>query len=43
MHGCLIMHGLSFNDTHLVAKELRKLNNTIHTCLTRLNIILYHS
>ena len=32
----LIIHGSSFNDAHLVAKELLKLNNPInilvHTC-----------
>ena len=42
----LIIHGSSFNDTHLVwsrAKELLKLNNTMSTCLIRLKIILHYS
>ena len=30
----------SFNNTHLVAKDLLNLNNTINTCLIRLNVIL---
>ena len=36
----LIKHGLSFNDTHLVAKDLLKQNNTRKICLIRQNIIL---
>ena len=47
----LIIHDLSFNDTHFVqsetlatrAKELLKLINTINTCLKKLNITLYYS
>ena len=27
----LNMHGSSFNDTHFVAKQLLKLNNTVNT------------
>ena len=38
----LIIHGSSLNDAHLVAKETLKLNNTINTCLIRLNVILYY-
>ena len=37
------MHGLSFKDRHLVAKDSRNLNSTINTCSTILNNILYHS
>ena len=33
-------NGPSFNGTHLVAKYSLKFNNTIITCLIRLNIIL---
>ena len=29
----LIIYGSLFNDTHLVAKDLLKLNNTTNTCL----------
>ena len=39
----LTMHGSSFNDTHLVAKDSLKLNNMRNTCLIRLKIILYYS
>ena len=39
----LAIHVSSFKDRHVVAKELRKLNNTINTCLITWNIILYHS
>ena len=46
----LTMHGSPFKDRHFAwletlatrAKELLKLNNTINTCLIRLNIILYY-
>ena len=34
------MHGSLFRDTHLVAKVSLKINNTVNTCLIRLNIIL---
>ena len=36
------MHGSSFIDRHLVAKDSLKLNNTINICLIRLNIILFY-
>ena len=47
----LTMHGLSIKDRPFRwleilaarAKELLKRNNTINTCLIRLNIILYYS
>ena len=32
------MHSLSFSETHLVAKDSLKLNNTIKTCLIRIRI-----
>ena len=41
----LIMHGPLFKNRHFVrlpAKDSLKLNNTIKTCLKRLNIILYY-
>ena len=39
----LNLHGSSFRNRHLVAKDSLKLNNTINTCLLRLNSILYYS
>ena len=39
----LPMHGSSFNDRQLVAKDSLKVNNTINTCLIRMNIIFYYS
>ena len=39
------MHGSSFKIIHFVqscAKVSIKLNNTVNTCLIRLNIILYY-
>ena len=39
----LIMHGSPFKNRHFAAKDLLKLNNTINTCLIKLNIILYYS
>ena len=45
------MHGSSFEDKHFVqsetlatrARDSLKLNNTINTCLIRLNIFLYYT
>ena len=37
------MYGSSFKYRRFVAKKIVKLNNTINTCLIRLNIILYYS
>ena len=39
----LNMHGSSFKYSHFVARKALKLNNTINTCLIRLNIILHYS
>ena len=37
-----ILLGSLFNDTHLVAKDLLKLNNAINTCSISQVIILYY-
>ena len=37
------MHDSSFKGRRLVVEDSLKLNNTINTCLIRLNIILYYS
>ena len=35
-----VMNGSLCNDTHLVAKDLLKLNNPVDTCFISSNIIL---
>ena len=37
------MHYSLLENTHLVAKDMRKLENTINTCLINQNIIFYYS
>ena len=34
---------MQYNDTHFIAKDPTKFNNTINICLISQNIILYYS
>ena len=38
----LIIYGSSYNDIHFVSKDSLEFNNTIHTCLIRVKIILFY-